>query len=433
MITDVSVIVQYFSEGKDGAAYSLIAMMASSMICQLVVVAGQNVKKSRSVLCRECLYVVTFLKPMVEAYRVATGLEDDELTISPLTEMGYSKSCELACEAVPGLILQIFILLTSSTKSPLLLVSMAVSTLTTGFTSAMLSYDMDVSMDHRKKIPEFYGFIGDTPFLRGATFIVMILLASLHNLSKTIGIALLMVVSTQVTMLVLAGEMVMFHLVKLMRRDFTSFVPGLEGGLRCTCAVFQHTVVKILVDFTGMIHFRGSKIVGGYLWATFTIEAQLLPFVALEIYRQSEGVNEDDLEMVESVLFVLLGSWVCSVVAFAAMIKREYWHTFIGTQTGWQMVIATYEKTDDPFQKMNAIFTNHISMSQRIKKDVIKYMAVNWELWEADEDNTWFTPGFIEKIPSEYIPERKVAELGGVQRRRSSVGSVREFVKLINN
>ena len=96
-------------------------------------------------------------------------------------------------------------------------------------------------MDHRKKIPEYYGYIGDTPFLRWATFIVMILLASLHNLSKTIGIALLMVVSTQVTMLVLAGEMVMFHLVKLMRRDYTSFIPGLEGGLRFIGAFFQHS------------------------------------------------------------------------------------------------------------------------------------------------------------------------------------------------
>ena len=192
-------------------------------------------------------------------------------------------------------------------------------------------------------------------------------------------------------------------------------------------------MAKTLVDFTGMINMRGPKLVGGSLWATFTIEAQLLPFVALEIYRQSEGVNKDDLEMVESLLFVLLGSWVCSVVAFAAMIKREYWHTFISAQTGWQMVIATYENTDDAFKKMNAIFTNHISMSQRIKKDVIKYMAENWEHWEADDDNNWFTPGFIEKIPSEFIPERKVAELGGAQRRRSSVGSVREFVKMINN
>ena len=56
-------------------------------------------------------------------------------------------------------------------------------------------------------------------------------------------------------------------------------------------------------------------------------------------------------------LFVLLGSWVCCVVAFAAMIKREYWHTFCDTQTAWQMVISILQGTDNPFKRMNAIFT----------------------------------------------------------------------------
>ena len=95
----------------------------------------------------------------------------------------------------------------------------------------------------------------------------------------------------------------------------------------------------------------------------------------------------------------------------------------------WQMVIATYENSDDPFQKMNAIFTNHISMSRRIKPDVIKYMAENWAEWERTKPS-WFTPGFISKIPDEFIPQQNLEALGGARRRRSSVNSVRELLNL---
>jgi len=94
------------------------------------------------------------------------------------------------------------------------------------------------------------------------------------------------------------------------------------------------------------------------------------------------------------------------------------------------MVIATYKSTDDPFQKMTAIFTNHISMSRRIKTDVIEYMAENWAEWE-ERKPSWFTPGFISKIPDEFIPQANLEALGGgARRRRSSVNSVRELLRV---
>ena len=93
------------------------------------------------------------------------------------------------------------------------------------------------------------------------------------------------------------------------------------------------------------------------------------------------------------------------------------------------MVIATFENSDDPFQKMNAIFTNHISMSQRIKNNVKEYIAENWAEWERTKPS-WFTPGFISKIPDEFIPQQNLDALGGARRRRSSVNSVRELLNL---
>ena len=47
------------------------------------------------------------------------------------------------------------------------IVSIGISTLTTGFASAMMSFDKDVDVICRKRSPTFYGFIPDDHGLRG--------------------------------------------------------------------------------------------------------------------------------------------------------------------------------------------------------------------------------------------------------------------------
>ena len=431
LVSDTTVIISYFQEGRTGQAYALISMVIMSLFVQAICVLGQNIKKSRSEILLELFFVITFLKPAIDAYRVATGHEDERLSISPLKEIGFSKGTELACESIPGNVLQIYVFITNPTRSTLHMVSILISTFTTAFASAMMSYDMDTSPDQRKKVPDFYGYMGDTNFERTATFLVMILLAGLHNLSKSIGVALLLAVSGQTTLIVLAGEMIVYHLARLFRRDYTTFAPGVEGGLKIFMALFMHVTTKTVVDYAGLIHARGPKLVGGAMFLALTIEAQVLPFVAFEIYKNNNNVeNKLDLEELNTALKALLGAWATCVVLFFTLIKRKYRNTFWDPQTGWQCVIATYENSDDAQLKMTAIFTNHISMSRRIKNDVIEYMAENWAEWERTKPS-WFTPGFISKIPDEFIPQANLEELGGARRRRSSVNSVREL--LMNN
>jgi len=78
-----------------------------------------------------------------------------------------------------------------------------------------------------------------------------ILLAAFHNLSRTIGTALLFSVSGRLTFGVILAEMVLYHLYKVGRRDYVLWVPGLEGTLKYIGAFVVHSGVKILVDYTG--------------------------------------------------------------------------------------------------------------------------------------------------------------------------------------
>jgi len=192
-------------------------------------------------MLRECVFVVSFLKPGVDAFRVASGLEDKETLMSPLFEMVMGKMAELAFESIPGGLIQAYVFINSPEKTVFFIISILISTSTTGFASAMVSFDMDISLANRKEVPLFYGYIKDSNMERGITFVLLILLASLHNLSRIIGTALLLSVSKKLTFSIILTEQVFYHLFKLVRRDYVVWVVGLEGGLKWVGAFLCHT------------------------------------------------------------------------------------------------------------------------------------------------------------------------------------------------
>jgi len=270
MITDIWVIISYLRIGNTSGAYSLMAMIGSSLSVQLLVTYAL---KRKTIILREMLFVVTFLKPAVDAYRVATGYEDEESIMSPLVELITGKMTELSIESVPGGLLQAYMFINTPEKTTFFMISILISALTTGFSSAMISYDMDVSVANRKEVPLFYGYIKDGNTERMITFILQvsegaggglwkrakltlfrsaqILLASFHNLSRTIGTALLFTVSGRLTFGVIIAEMFLYHLYKVGRRDYVLWIVGIEGTLKYICAIIVHSIVKVLVDYTG--------------------------------------------------------------------------------------------------------------------------------------------------------------------------------------
>jgi len=74
--------------------------------------------------------------------------------------MIFNKSAELAAESIPGCVLQLYVwLINPEQAGTYALLSIGISSLTTGFTSAMIAFDMDVDVPHRKNNPKFYGYI----------------------------------------------------------------------------------------------------------------------------------------------------------------------------------------------------------------------------------------------------------------------------------
>jgi len=157
--TDIYVISTYYkSEALFGQANALLAMVCTNLFFQIIVVWMQYRKKSWGVKLKEVMVTLLFLRPAIDALKVATDYQDADATFSPLNEMVMNKCIELATESIPGCVLQLYVWLTNLEEAgTYALVSVGTSAMCTGFASAIISYDMDVDVPHRNSQPNFYG------------------------------------------------------------------------------------------------------------------------------------------------------------------------------------------------------------------------------------------------------------------------------------
>ena len=128
------------------------------------------------------------------------------------------------------------------------LVSILVCALTTGYTSTMIAYDSDVDGDHRKSQNRFYGYLPDDNGLRGRCFTLMTLISMLHNLSRSLGCAMLAATDKNLLLAFVGGELLLYLLYKLARGDFL-FWPRIEGAVGVVFSFLVRIAQKIIADF----------------------------------------------------------------------------------------------------------------------------------------------------------------------------------------
>ena len=208
--------------------------------------------------------------PGVHAKRVADGKERGEHTAVD-TEMALTmtRAFELTCESIPGSIVQTGKFMQSLKSkggwSKAALGSILISALTTGFTSAVISFDFDVAPQRRRDEPTFYGYIPDSAGRRTAIFFCMIMNGALLLLVRSVSTALLAMAGWKWIVGYLASDTGLYFIYRLLRRDFLHWIP-LEGALSVAESVVERFLVKVLVDYTGVIQFRGSGEMGGVGW-----------------------------------------------------------------------------------------------------------------------------------------------------------------------
>ncbi|GMI30494.1 hypothetical protein TeGR_g8045, partial [Tetraparma gracilis] len=245
LATDINVILVYFGQpGQEGYGWMMLGMVLASMGLQLVLVLVQNGKMGWSKLLREALIVVSGLKPGVDAMRVVSNAEMNEHhVVDAKQELVGTKCAEMFCESIPGCILQVTALIQGGSRDKMgtKVFSIFVSAITTGMSSASISYDFDSDPEKRRKLPTFYGYLPDEGNKRTIMYVCIVINSALLLLLRSIGAALLILADAKIFVAYMAGDHLLYLLLKLVRGDFLYWMP-IEGVI--AFAVFLSLMKK---------------------------------------------------------------------------------------------------------------------------------------------------------------------------------------------
>jgi len=268
---------------------------------------------------------------------------------------------------------------------------------------------------HRKNQPKFYGYIPNDNSLRGRCFVLMTLMSALHNLSRSLGYALMAISDAEMALLFIGGEIGLYLVYKILRQDFHYW----PRDVPLIGSFIARILAKVVVDFTGCLHFRHPYELGGLGFTISMIWAQISPFVALQYF---DGEMKD---IMTGFLAVSFTAWSVLNFIFFCTIDLSYLNTFFGTKTASQYTCEIFVTSQEDHQRFRAVFKKRIQYTKSIHGEVKIWLTDNIDEWRRIEPD-WFN---IEKIPDEFLPKDVFEAEGGAKRRRSSA-SLREMVGL---
>jgi len=240
----------------------------------------------------------------------------------------------------------------------------------------------------------------------------MMLNCALLLLVRSFSAAMLMLEKKRYFVAYMAVDMTMYLLQKVARGDFHYWLP-VDGALGLYVSFQMRVIIKVLSDFTGVVHFRGPQELGGVYWTVNMFLAVLASFACVWI--------GDGERMHWTLVGAASGAWSLTFGLFLLLMKKEYRRTFASTRTGKLQIMERFSKADDDAIKASVMKKNE-KMWRPIRDEVKEWVQANWWRWE-EEKPEWFTESWIAKVPPDMIPseaKQAVKDIRANARRRSS-------------
>ena len=127
-------------------------------------------------------------------------------------------------------------------------------------------------------MPDFYGFVPDSPRLRTVMFVTMILLSAVQVLLKTILIVCFGSIKTTYIWLFIGSDMAVYLGYKLLRGDFQYWMP-IDGATGLVLSGVFRVLVKTVTDYAGIIQFRHPYEVRWSIDKVMINELRLTPYL----------------------------------------------------------------------------------------------------------------------------------------------------------
>ncbi len=341
MFSDLLICLQYVRHEENaslGHAFflSLLACFALQTLVVLIVKNGSLRGRGSFI---DLLACIVGLKPILDAYRVASGKKrSKEDSIDPRVILVFTKNIELFCEAIPGAVIQAYVIqreLREGLDIPAFsIVSFLSSCLSAGFISASITYDFDCDPEYRRGLPSFYGFLRDDTRLRSLTFLAMTFNSSIFLFLRSLSYSLLLHTKSIYFFTTIAFEMGWYSIMKGLRKDYLYWVRFDSLYTSYIMSVLIRTIEKQIHDFTALLQFRHPSELGGIAWTINALFGILMPFMILG--QQSDGETEEEVQREGYIWSIFLGaalSWLFTFLSIIALMKPPYRGSFFSTET----------------------------------------------------------------------------------------------------
>ena len=321
-------------------------------------------------------------------------------------------------ECIPMVVIQVNNILNMANLNTVVVGALFCSAAFVSEAVSYMTYAKDISEESRRTGKIFYGFMP----LRGMRLVVvrwsMYLLSFCQLLGKSLEMAILIDVGGKALALsVLGGEMVAYLLYKLVRRDFRYWLP-LPQGVSLVTSLIERVVLKVICDFTGFLHARHPKEMGGFYWLMNMVWTQASVFGAIklkeEFGRQIEedagdwAIKEEDYMTIATVLLLL---WFAALLGLRYGSEKEYRNTFYSTMTGKQYCEAMFRSGEDEIKMQ--VFDMHSSYSRLLEDEIKVWLEENWNDWHTTDRPGWLTDEALNAIPRRLLPGGGGGDGGG--------------------
>jgi hypothetical protein len=167
------------------------------------------------------------------------------------------------------------------------------------------------------------------------------------------------------------------------------------------------TLVMNRFALAGCVHFRHPYEVGGL---TFSINyfvpliGLVLLLFATPIYKEETELSETTVEYLQKTTMIAGSLLLFSTGLFFSLINEDFRSTWYSTETAGLMTRRTFLEGND-VSKSHTLSKN-IALWSPIKDKVEEWISSNWATWE-EEQPSWFTDEWKERVPVEMIPRRR--------------------------
>jgi hypothetical protein len=227
----------------------------------------------------------------------------------------------------------------------------------------------------------------------------MLLFTSGMLLIRCTTIVLLGLMGGSWAILYIGTDLGLYMLVKILRGDFWYWIPA-GGNTEIVSSIIIRVNVKIVVDFTSIVHFRHPNEVGGMYWLFgLVLTMGSLPG---SIFIASPHIDEKAIYIASSMMNYFIPITTLCFVVFFLNVEKKYLHTFWSIQRGKDKTKAYFlEGKSDAI--MFSVFKRSKHHWVSIEGEIKKWVGLNWAKWEEEQPD-WFTDVMKAKVPVDFIP-----------------------------